>query len=211
MTSIHHIDSGINLIRLFQSDENLNTLTGSLYMKHREAGFNTPIAPFKEWVKKQMCIWINKHDLNDFEILGVDNWLNLMDCVNQMFIRDYESQSTAGGGVVPNKYIQLSSVDEDELLRLDNKYYRDMLASDYNKVDVWATQNTYTWNSRNRLNNRINIDTISRHRRNYDRNLQDGFKYTYGESSLENNHTRGYGAVHEAFVKNTIAPRPVLL
>jgi hypothetical protein len=206
---------------LFLTKENTHNVISSMYSIHTQHGFNSPVEDFQKNIPRMMRKWAVENNINSFEALGgdVNNFIEVLDFINRLFIKqNYElvTMATPLDNHIPDikvtKYpgVQIGNINEYEHT-IERKDLKDLMASDYNQIDVWRHQETNVWDGHYRNGNRIGIDQISRHKRNYDRGHfggeLDGLRTTIENASWENNHQRGYGGVYDEFVNATTSDR----
>jgi len=205
--------------KLFLSKENMDNVITTMYNNHVRSGFITPIEEYQRIIPKLMRKWAIKKNIDSFEMLGsgVEDYLNIIDFTNDAFIRDHYDMMILTSPLqnslpdVNPRYPTVQVGLKDEYVNtIQRKNLTDLLASDYNSIDVWDRQSIYEWNPNFRLNNKFTKDKISRHVRNYAdfgsaRNFDgeiDGLRNTIETASRDNNHIRGYGIDYEKFMNS---------
>ena len=196
---------------IFLTQENINNVVASVYSIHTQYGLLYPIEYFSQNIPKLMRKWAIEKNINSFENLNtsVDNFLTTLDFINKLFIKDHLHmfiENSSYGNYLFEEKIKYAPVQVGSINEFDNtiqtKELSDLLASDYNSIDVWKNIEIDRWNNNYRDRNKIGMDKISRHVRDYDKREQDGMRATVKNSSRENNHQRGFGIAYEEFVNN---------
>lgn len=189
---------------VFMYESNIINITKEIYILHRNNGGKLNYLYFKEIIPKKMFNWIKR-----IEVPHSDNYINYL---NKNFIKAhynlYEYKSVASEPDKNSKFTEYSvyrsnavfcdvDLDSDKTITTQKKY-NELLASDYNSIDVWKEQTTEMplWNS-----NKIPFWQKTMNMRNYDRG-NEGYN-DIEESSLENRLV-GYGN-NDILYKNKLA------
>lgn len=197
-----------HIIKLFTSLTNQIVLTKQIYKLHRENGGRLNYIYFKSILPNIINAWILKYsiaELSQHDIYSMD----VVSYLNKQFIDNnyhlYEFKSEAVFTVKPdtNPYKLDAMIgyckDGDDRVNIKPKKYTELLAQDYNQIDVWAEQSTSVSINDSRYNDEIPVWQSSMNIRNYDRD-NEGYREGPERSSL-GNMLMGYGGAFDSLIK----------
>lgn len=173
---------------IFTSTLNQIVLTKSIYQLHKKNGGVLQYTHFRTTLPEKIKEWAVKFDVDDSEIYYY----------NKKFIKDHMSLYTFKT-IDANVYrlnMPLSN-EKNNVLVTETKKYGEMLAQDYNSIDVWEEVSTEVANIDSRYNNAIPVWQKSMNTRNYSRE-NEGF--SSNERSSLGNIIGGYGSDFSNFV-----------
>lgn len=192
----------INNAKLFLSQNNVQDMIKTAYSIRLRYNHTGPAYDkFASAVPALMKQWAKENNIQNYSISGPHgskDFIDLLNFTNTRFLRDhYEFFTTVDTDRNPNipkheqpdfnvvkPSIVVGNVNEFEnsLASID---VRDIMAQDYNSLDVWRDVSTYVANDNYSRGNEIKKDQIRMHSRNYDRDV-DGLRSTAERSSLVN-------------------------
>lgn len=184
---------------VFMSNKNKLLLTKEIYLLHKGNNGILDYLYFKNVVESAMIEWIsNMLAMNDCDTRSMD----ILVFLNKTFIKthgylyEYKSRDKIEVLVDTNVYRSEASIgycDDDDNIQIQQKKYKDLLASEYGSIDVWKEQSVeMTPDSRARYGIKVPFYQRTMQIRHYDRS-NEGYSTTADRASL-NNFVSGYGS-----------------
>jgi len=194
-----------NIYDQFLTNNNLTVLAKSIYLLHKSNHGLLGYLYFKTVLPNKMYNWIYS-----VKIPMQSNTMDMITYLNKLFIKhsnelyDYKSNENVDLLVDTNVYrsevtLGIGSLEDDSNIQITSKKYKDLLASDYGQIDVWAEQSVEVTPTNNRRDNRIPVWQRSMQKRHYDRSNEGYHEIDPMRSSLNVN-TSGYGSEFQKII-----------
>jgi len=196
----------INDKKVFMSISNQINVTKQIYLLHKSNSGVLGYLYFKGIVPQAMSKWISTQMIPDHQSSEC-----IVDYLNKMFIRKhselYEFKTNDNIQIIPDNNVYrgsaiVTSYEGDRMITQEKKY-KDLLASDYGSIDVWAEETTEYSDADMRYSNKIPFWRTTVHARHYDKS-NDGFRSNVERSSLGNS-ISGYGDAFADLQNRTIS------
>jgi len=214
----------VSNVKTFLSNSNKKYMIKQLYLRYRENNsylIDTNLQDFKKGsysylksnVPPRMERWIKEKENNGNEINKLYHlWddITILDYINKMFIEencDFYSPVKEECGYLPvdynvykaNKTIGYFNEGDETLIK--TKPANELLAQDFQNLDVWGYERTYNDHTVYRYNNKIPIWQTSMNIRHYDRSNQGLHSYAPEGASWNNLIYMQGGNLDELFQK----------
>lgn len=189
-----------NIKDTFIAQDNQVNVSKRIYQLHKSNGGILNYIYFRSILQARMREWISGFSFENIsqvhDIYSVDHIYYL----NKIFIKKcydlYTFKAKDKLDIVPDSNVyRLSAAigvtDDNDNIAIKNIKYNEMLASDYNQVDVWREQTTEISDGFSRYNNSIPVWQRSMNIRKYD---TDNEGYAASERSSLGNVLSGYGS-----------------
>jgi hypothetical protein len=193
---------------IFMGVSNQREVVKSIYNIHKFNGGILNYLYFKGIVPHLMYKWVSDFDVNHYQynadIIEYMNkeFIKQNPSLYELKIKDDSLELRNAPYVQTDKKIKLDAnvyrntaslgfVDDCGNVQIAEKRFNNLLACDYNLIDVWAPQTTEYTNANMRLGNKIPIWQKSMNIRHYERDA-NGFRASRNDSSL-GVPIRGYG------------------
>lgn len=192
---------------VFMTTTNQLNITKQIYMLHKKSGGILDYLYFRSIIPTLMDRWITKTYIpeNSYN-------MDTIDYLNKRFVKQHPQLYTFKTcdpieHVVDNNVyktrLNLGECDDEFKTRVVSKSHGELLAHDYDSIDVWAEQSTEYTNNDMRYRNTVPLWQKSMNTRHYDKDNQ-GYRSSKDHSSL---HTivSGYGGAFTDLQNKKIA------
>lgn len=187
--SINYLDELTNT-DIFLSKKNIHYMTHYLIaMNEKNKTGNNP-SDLVHLVPKMMVEWASKEKLNDSEYAYSDILLTLA-FLNEQFLINHANVYDRSNLSTRNIFRVNDKITIDGCGNQESKKYNEMTAVDYQNIDVWQSQQVYTYDKRNRYGNEIPTWQKSMNIRQYERN-SDGLHESNPDRASLDMQIRGY-------------------
>jgi hypothetical protein len=173
-----------------------------IYKLHADNSGNLKYVYFRSVVAQRMRSWINDYTgpLNSSgDVITYLNNLFVKSCYD---LYEYKTNMQLGKHIDSNVYrsqLTIGICDIDDNVVTEVKKYKDLLASDYQNIDVWAPKEISVSSDNFRNKNRFPVNQKSMHVRHYDTS-NEGYHAKPEHSSI-NNILNGYGSDMQNLIK----------
>lgn len=188
---------------VFMSINNQIYVTKNIYLLHKNNSGTLDYLYFRSIVPHRMSNWIENYSG------PTESNENIVDFLNKIFIRKcsdlFEYQTTQNidvSALDSNVYraeLTLGTCDGDDNIVTTTKKYNNLMAADYQNIDVWAEQTTEVSFDRNKYRNQVPVWQKSMNKRFYDKSNQ-GYHNTANGASLDTP-VNGYGNAMDALIQ----------
>ena len=175
---------------IFLSKKNVHYMTYFLIAMNKRNMTGTKPAELAPLIPSMMIQWANTQNLNDFEYVYNDILLRLS-FLNKKFITNHACVYDKSNKASMNVFRVMDTVTVDACGNEETKKYSEMTADDYRNMDVWQSNQEYTYNKRNRYNNAIPMWQKSMNIRHYEME-SDGLHTSNPDRSSLDSQLRGY-------------------
>jgi hypothetical protein len=175
---------------IFLSKKNIQYMTYYMLSMNKKNMTKTDPYELRTLVPKIMSEWYIDKNLNEYEYV-YDDILLRISFINKQFIKDCEWIYTRSNKLSMNVFRESKSITVDAYGNEETKKYSDMNAKDFANMDVWKSNQVYTYNKINRYNNKIPIWQKSMNIRHYEKESEGLHTLDPQRASL-NTHSRGY-------------------
>jgi hypothetical protein len=181
------------VIDLFMSLDNQTYLTKYIYNLHRQNGGTLVYSYFKSVVPKQMSGWLKNIRFNQYMALQQ---------INDLFCRGngqlYEKNYSNGIEIQADTNVyrlgtNITGYDDEGNITSELKSFKNLMAEDYQSINVWKKVEVDAKPSHFRNNNKIPVYQSSMNTRHYDRTV-NGFAESNPERASLNTNLSGYGS-----------------
>jgi hypothetical protein len=189
---------------IFMSEENIRKISKEVFLLHQSNGGKLHYLYFRRILPNIMFNWINNRRN------PISNNMDIITYLNKLFITKHDNLYTYKTNSLINDQPLIDSnvyrVDTTLGMTIDDnivpirKKGKELLASDYQLIDVWKEQTTEVSSASSRNGNKIPVWQRSMNIRNYDRSGEGYAAIDSNEASLDN-HSRGYGSAFTDLIK----------
>jgi hypothetical protein len=175
---------------IFLSKKNIQYMTYYILSMNKKNMTKSDPYYLRLLVPKLMAEWNSDKNLNDYEYIYDDILLRLA-FINKQFIKEYDWIYTRTNKLDINVFRESKTITVDAYGNEETKKYSDMNAKDYANMDVWKSNQEYTYDKRQRYNNKIPIWQRSMNIRHYEKE-SEGFHTLDPHRASLNTQLRGY-------------------
>lgn len=191
---------------IFMSEENIRKVIKEVFLLHQSNGGKLHYLYFRRILPNIMYKWVNCNKIPTS--LNID----IIEYLNKLFIKRHDNLYTFKTNsrvddeqplIDTNVYrvgTTLGITTEDDQIMSVRKKGKELMASDYQLIDVWKEQTTEISSASSRNGNKIPVWQRSMNTRNYDRSGEGYASIDSSEASWDN-HSRGYGSAFSDLVK----------
>ena len=151
---------------------------------------NNNLTHLKKIIPSMMEMWADDENLNNSHYV-YDDILLVLQFLNKKFIINHSKYYDKTNKQSLNIFKSKNTVTVDACGAQETKLFKDYTAEDYKNIDVWRSEQLYTYDVRNRYQNRFPVWQYSMNSRQYDRS-NDGLHDAYSNRASLDNQTRGY-------------------
>lgn len=193
---------------IFMSEENIKKLSKEVFLLHQSNGGKLHYLYFRRILPNYMHTWINGRRnpvSNRINNIGITEYLNKLFIIKHDNLYTYKTDNYINNDqplIDSNVYrvdTTLGMTVDDNIVPIRKKG-KELMASDYQLIDVWKEQTTEVSSSDFRNGNKIPIWQRSMNIRNYDRSGEGYAAIDSNEASLDT-HSRGYGSAFSDLIK----------
>jgi len=192
-------------IDIFMSEENIRKVVKEVFLLHQSNGGKLHYLYFRRILPKIMYKWINDRKI------PTSNNMDIIIYLNKLFVKTHDNLYVfKTNNCIDNEQPLIDtnvyrvdttlSITTDNELSSIRKKGKDLLASDYQLIDVWKNQTTEISSASSRTGNKIPVWQLSMNTRNYDRS-GEGYAAIDSDNASWDNHSRGYGSAFSDLVK----------
>jgi hypothetical protein len=193
---------------IFMSEENIRKIIKEVFLLHQSNGGKLNYLYFRRILPNIMYKWVNCNKIPNSPNMDIIQYLN------KLFIKRHDNLYTFKTDNFVNNYQPLIDTNvyrvgttlgittEDDQIMSIRKKGKELMASDYQLIDVWKTQTTEVSSASSRTGNKIPVWQRSMNTRNYDRS-GEGYANIDSNEARWDNQSRSYGSAFSDLVKKT--------
>jgi len=189
MPSVNYLGELTNS-EIFLSKKNIHYMTYHIIALSNMNKTGADTTKLAKTIPNMMIEWARKEDLNDFEYI-YPNVLLILGFLNEKFLGSHSSIYDRVDLTARNVFRIKDRVTVDACGNQELKRYEEMTAADYQNIDVYQDQQTYTYDALNRYKNKFPIWQYSMSSRPYDLS-NDGLHTSNPDRASLDMQVRGY-------------------
>lgn len=186
---VNYLDNMSNA-DIFLSKKNMMYMIYYLIAMNNKNMTGNNTSNFHTLVPQMMKDWAEHQRLNDFEYV-YDNIILRLKFLNEKFLVNHANVYDKANLSSLNVFRVKDKVTVDACGNQALKKYNEMSADDYKNIDVWQSEQLYTYDKRNRYGNKFPVWQYSMNTRHYDLS-NDGLHTSNPDRASLNNISRGY-------------------
>ena len=189
---------------IFISEENIRKISKEVFLLHQYNGGKLHYLYFRRILPNIMFQWINNRRNPISNNMDIITYLNKLFIIKHDNLYVYKTNSLINDQPLIDSNVYrvnttLGMTIDDNIVPIRKKG-KELLASDYQLIDVWKEQTTEVSSASSRNGNKIPVWQRSMNIRNYDRSGEGYAAIDSNEASLDNI-SRGYGSVFTDLIK----------